>query len=227
MKALLPILLVLLAFLWTSQFSAQTLQPDILQIANAYFGMYTRLRVYNVWRNFVSVAAPRNSQLWHRDPEDRYVLKAFVYLSDVDDGAGALTYAAGSHGKGELRRQPAFTRTKQDRARRSNDAQMAEVVPPERWVRRTGLKARWSSPILAAITREVWRRNASAFFICACSPRRPPGTRNPSPGRRSSCLLPIWTENSSLRSAREKRNGGNNTLDISPPAIRNVSLPHT
>jgi hypothetical protein len=114
------------------------LQPNILGIVNAYFGMYTQLRFYNVWHNLVSVSPARNSQLWHRDPEDRHVLKVFVYLSDVDPGAGPFTYAAGSHPKGGLRRQPAYTRTEQDRARRSDDAQMAEVVPPERWVQATG-----------------------------------------------------------------------------------------
>ena len=116
------------------------LQPDILRIANAYFGMHTRLRLYNVWRNFVTVTPPRNSQLWHRDPEDRHVLKVYVYLSDVAEGSGPFTYAAGSHPKVGLLRHPAITPTKGERAKRSTDAQMAEVVPPERWVHANGPK---------------------------------------------------------------------------------------
>src|SRR5439155_21226147 len=67
------------------------LQPSILRIANAYFGMLTRMRYYNVWHNFPSQAQARESQLWHRDPEDLYILKVFVYLSDVDQGAGPFT----------------------------------------------------------------------------------------------------------------------------------------
>ena len=116
------------------------LQPEILRIANAYYGMRTRLRTYNVWRNFPSSSAPRNSQLWHRDPEDRYVLKLFVYLDDVDRGCGPIAYAAGSHPKGGLKRAPAFTKTAEDKAKRSDDAQMAEVVPPERWIEGIGPK---------------------------------------------------------------------------------------
>jgi hypothetical protein len=36
------------------------------------------------------------SQRWHRDPEDEHVVKLFVYLSDVDDGAGPFEYVRGS-----------------------------------------------------------------------------------------------------------------------------------
>jgi hypothetical protein len=123
-----------------SVYARFALQTEILRIANGYFGMRTRLRTYNVWRNFATKMAPRNSQLWHRDPEDRYVLKGFVYLDDVDRGCGPITYAAGSHPKGGLKRAPAFTKTAEDKARRSDDAQMAEVVPPERWIEGTGPK---------------------------------------------------------------------------------------
>jgi hypothetical protein len=112
------------------------LQGPILQIANAYFGMYTRLRYYNVWHTFATQARARESQLWHRDREDHYILKVFVYLSDVDDGAGPFTYAAGSHSKGRLRREPAYFL--EGNVKRSYDADMAEVVPEGRWIKAAG-----------------------------------------------------------------------------------------
>jgi len=112
------------------------LQAPILQIANSYFGMRTRLRFYNVWHNFATTGPARDSQLWHRDPEDRLILKVFVYLSDVGEHAGPLCYAAGSHPKGRLRKVPRGT--SQRGARRSSDAQMSEVVPEHRWVRAVG-----------------------------------------------------------------------------------------
>jgi hypothetical protein len=115
------------------------LQNPILQIANAYFDMYTRLRYYNVWHTLPTRAPARDSQLWHRDPEDHYVLKMFVYLSDVDDGAGPVIYAAGSHPKTGLRREPASSHRKHD-AKRSDDNQMAAVLPPDRWIKAVGGK---------------------------------------------------------------------------------------
>src|SRR5262249_45395499 len=53
--------------------------PSMLEIANAYFGMLTRLRYYNVWHTFATAAQPRESQLWHRDREDFLIMKVFVY----------------------------------------------------------------------------------------------------------------------------------------------------
>lgn len=114
------------------------LQKPILDIANAYFGMYTRLRFYNVWHVVPTQLNPQYSQLWHRDPEDHFILKLFVHLSDIDDGAGPFIYAAGSHPKKSSHREPSFTSTTTDRAKRSDDGQMAEVLPPERWIKGVG-----------------------------------------------------------------------------------------
>src|SRR5713226_5599489 len=99
----------------TSIYVRFALQKSLLQVANAYFGMYTVLRLYNVWLNFPTQHPPRESQLWHFDPGDRLILKAFVYLSDVDDGTGPFSYVPRSHPKAGLKRQPAFTTTKADR----------------------------------------------------------------------------------------------------------------
>src|SRR3989442_4113349 len=117
-------------------YSRFALQKPLLQIANTYFGMYTRLRYYNVWHTFATRGKPRESQLWHRDREDYYILKVFVYLSDVDESAGPFTYAAGSHLKGKLRKQPGYSL--EGDIKRSNDSQMAEVVSPERWIKGVG-----------------------------------------------------------------------------------------
>jgi hypothetical protein len=101
--------------------------------------MYSRVSYYNIWHTFATPVQARATQLWHRDPEDRYILKVFLYLSDVDDGAGPFTYAAGSHPKAKLRREPASA-VDGDGARRSDDRQMAEAIPAERWVKGTGPK---------------------------------------------------------------------------------------
>jgi hypothetical protein len=112
------------------------IQQGILQIANAYFGMYTRLRYYNIWHTFPTKTPARESQLWHHDREDHYILKVFVHFSDIDEGAGPFTYARGSHLKGTLRRAPEYS--VEGGVKRSNDQQMAEVVEPERWFRGVG-----------------------------------------------------------------------------------------
>jgi hypothetical protein len=114
------------------------LQKELLAIANAYLGMLTHLRFYNVWHTFATQAPARRSQLWHRDPEDLLMLKVFVYVSDVDDGAGPFTYAPGTHLKGAIQTEPEYFREANHQAKRSEDAQMAAVVPEDRWIKGVG-----------------------------------------------------------------------------------------
>ena len=120
-----------------SAFGRFAMHDAIAQVANAYFGMFVRLRFYNVWYNFATTAAATQSQLWHRDPEDRYILKVFVSLSAIDDENGPFTYAPGTHGKGREHRQPEFTH-RDGGTPRSNDAQMNAVVPSTSWVSGVG-----------------------------------------------------------------------------------------
>lgn len=121
-----------------SVFVRFALQRPIVRIANAYFGMYTHLRFVNVWHTFSSQSQSRDSQLWHRDRDDRYIVKVFVYLSDVDESAGPFTYAPGTHLKGSVRGEPRYVLDRPGGPKRSRDAEMAEVVPEDRWVKAVG-----------------------------------------------------------------------------------------
>jgi hypothetical protein len=113
------------------------LHPNVRGVANGYFGMRTQVRDYNVWRNIRTDSPLRESQLWHRDwREDRYVLKTFVYLEDVDEGRGPFTYLPGTHVRGSRRVQPATAL--EGTHRRATDEQMAAVVPPSEWLTAAG-----------------------------------------------------------------------------------------
>ncbi len=120
-----------------SPFAAFALHPTVLQIVNGYYRMFVRLRHYNVWHNLRTSKPATQSQWWHRDPEDLYILKLFVALDDVDEGCGPFTYAVGTHHKGRVRKTPRYTH-KDGSTKRSSDDQMSAVVPPERWVKGIG-----------------------------------------------------------------------------------------
>src|SRR5262245_165817 len=117
-------------------------QPAILDIANAYFGMLTRLLYYNAWHNVPMQAEARESQLWHRDPEDRYILKLFVYLTDVDQESGPLSYAPGTHASGAVKIHPESRLVKEGSTYvgRSDDVQMSAVIAREKWITALGPK---------------------------------------------------------------------------------------
>ncbi len=115
------------------------LQDTFLNIANAYFGMLVKLRYYNVWQTFATQSEARESQLWHFDREDQYILKLFLYLNDVDEGAGPFTYAPGTHRKGLHKNiQPEYF--VEGGVRRTTDEQMNAALPKENWFRAIGKK---------------------------------------------------------------------------------------
>ena len=71
-----------------------SLDEKILDIVNAYLEMWARF-YYLTLNITIPVKAGEKafaSQRWHRDPEDKKMLKLFIYLNDVDDGAGPFIY---------------------------------------------------------------------------------------------------------------------------------------
>ena len=71
----------------------------MLDVANTYLRMWSKLEYVDVWYSVPqSQEASRvSSQLWHRDYNDKHLLKAFLYLVDVDEKMGPFQYIAGSH----------------------------------------------------------------------------------------------------------------------------------
>jgi hypothetical protein len=79
------------------------LEPAVLDAVNAYLGLWAKLIYTDVWHSIpVDAEAGRRigSQHWHRDPEDRRMIKIYLYFSDVHAGAGPLEYVRGSASTG-------------------------------------------------------------------------------------------------------------------------------
>ncbi len=78
------------------------LHPRVLAVVNQYLGMYSRLCYANLWYNLPVEAHERSidSEHWHRDHEDRSLVKLYVYLCDVDEDMGPLEYLRGTHPDG-------------------------------------------------------------------------------------------------------------------------------
>ncbi len=69
----------------------------ILDVVNSYLGMWTKLIYTDVWHTIPEHASARiGSQNWHRDPEDRQVLKVYLYFNEVDQTAGPMEYVPNS-----------------------------------------------------------------------------------------------------------------------------------
>jgi Phytanoyl-CoA dioxygenase (PhyH) len=75
----------------------------LLDVANAYLGMWSKLEYIDLWYTPPAAGQERvSSQRWHRDFNDRHLLKAFIYLVDVDEEAGPFEYVPRSAPGGEL-----------------------------------------------------------------------------------------------------------------------------
>jgi len=79
------------------------LNRRLLDVANAYLEMWSRLEYVDVWYTPpIESAERKSSQRWHRDFNDRHLLKAFVYLVDVDEDTGPFEYVPRTAPGGEL-----------------------------------------------------------------------------------------------------------------------------
>jgi hypothetical protein len=114
------------------------LQPAVLDLVNAYLGLFAKFLQFNVLFNVRMAGGPIQSQLWHRDPEDRLILKMFTYLSDVGEADGPFCYARGTHSRGPIQGDPPSLRDEALKARRSTDEQMEQACPRSRWMTCTG-----------------------------------------------------------------------------------------
>jgi len=75
----------------------------LLDLANAYLEMWAKLEYVDLWYTPPAGADERrSSQRWHRDFNDRHLLKAFIYLVDVDAETGPFEYVPRSAPGGEL-----------------------------------------------------------------------------------------------------------------------------
>jgi len=70
----------------------------LLDVANAYLRMWSKLEYVDVWYSVPQQPEKEriSSQLWHRDYNDKHLLKAFLYLVDVDEEMGPFQYIPGS-----------------------------------------------------------------------------------------------------------------------------------
>ena len=102
-----------------------SLSEPILRIVCGYLGMFSRLSAIDLWYNIATGGPDVFSQRWHRDPEDRVIVKTFLYLRDVDETNGPFCYVPGTH-------KPSALTQKIGRLNYPNDGVIERKFPPDR-----------------------------------------------------------------------------------------------
>src|SRR5437899_2399770 len=102
----------------------------MLDVANGYLRLWSKLSYVDLW---YSIPQPPDaervaSQTWHFDFDDRHLLKAFLYLRDVDENTGPFEYVAGSQPGGRFHEVRPWR--PMDYGRVPED-EVARRVPPE------------------------------------------------------------------------------------------------
>lgn len=74
------------------------LDDRVLDIVNSYLGVCSRIKYLDIWYNLPCDEDDPSvdSERWHRDNEDNQLVKLFLYLSDVDEKSGPLSYMRGT-----------------------------------------------------------------------------------------------------------------------------------
>jgi hypothetical protein len=75
-----------------------TLEPRVMRIVNRYMQMWTKLKYYDlaITHPVAKDSGAVYSQRWHRDPEEKRIVKMFIYMTDVDADSGPFVYVPGS-----------------------------------------------------------------------------------------------------------------------------------
>jgi hypothetical protein len=70
----------------------------MLDVANAYLRLMSKLSYVDLWYTAQQPASDERvaSQNWHVDFDDKHLLKAFVYITDVGPDHGPFEYVPGS-----------------------------------------------------------------------------------------------------------------------------------
>ena len=104
------------------------LDVRLLEIVAAYLGMWPSLHSIGAWLNYPTPAPAASSQLWHHDPEDLKIIKAFIYLQPVSEENGPFTYIPGTHPFG--RNVAIGAKYKKSGV---SDEQLRDGLPPATW----------------------------------------------------------------------------------------------
>lgn len=113
------------------------LGDGVLAVVNEYMQMFSYFfyLTLNVTTPVLAGSEAVQSQRWHGDPEDKKMCKVFLYLTDVDEGAGPFTYVSGTQYDGRWRH---LFRDQPPRGFAPPDRPIEEIVPPSDIKRYTG-----------------------------------------------------------------------------------------
>lgn len=161
-------------------FSQWAQNQRLLNIIENYIGLPVAFQGVHLRRDFAN-ERPVTTELWHRDLEDRRVIKLFVYLSDVEPETGPYEYIPRSKTPPAIVRQIKASFTKRLETNPYDmgitDEEMAAIVPRSGWRTCVGAAGTvlFSDPVAVFHHGKSRTQGRSALFFIytAQNPLRP------------------------------------------------------
>jgi hypothetical protein len=116
-----------------SEFQAWAQDPKMMRVVENYVGVPIRFQGAHLRRDFAN-ETPVTTEQWHRDDEDRRIIKVFIYLTDVGIEHGPFEYVPRQ--LSWRRRRRVLSKMKASRQQWQvgiNDEEMAALVPRSAW----------------------------------------------------------------------------------------------
>jgi abequosyltransferase len=157
------------------EFATWASHPRLLAIVENYIGLPVAFQGVHLRRDFAN-PTPVTTELWHRDQEDRRIVKIFVYLTDATEEYGPLEYIPKHRLSWWTEMRLRFTLWRR-KDRGLNDAEMAKIAPPSLWQRASVPQGGVVFADAVAIFhhgRSRQKERAALFFVyTAAQPLRP------------------------------------------------------
>jgi Phytanoyl-CoA dioxygenase (PhyH) len=117
------------------EFIAWAHDPKIMRIVENYVGLPVKFQGAHLRRDFAN-EKPVTTELWHRDDEDRRIIKVFIYLTDVGVENGPFEYVP-RHRVARLKTRRILSKITASRQKMGrvgiDDAEMATLMPQSKW----------------------------------------------------------------------------------------------
>lgn len=116
------------------EFAAWGHNPRIMRMVENYVGLPVKFQGAHLRRDFAN-EKPVTTELWHRDDEDRRIIKVFIYLTDVGAENGPFEYIPRQRVAGLKIWQILLRIMVSRRMGRIglNDAEMSTLIPQSEW----------------------------------------------------------------------------------------------
>ena len=115
------------------------LSPMMLGVVNTYLHLWAELTYTDLWHTIpVDIGRRIGSQRWHRDPEDRRMVKVYYYHAPVTEESGPLEYVRESHSSGRFGKLWSWHPTVLHTERYPKEQELERAVPREQRVLATG-----------------------------------------------------------------------------------------